>query len=652
MIEFHADDYGLFCEQSQRIRGCIGGNRIVNGLSIMPNSKYLAQCMRELNSVDKKLNLTVHLNLVEGKCLSAETDVPDLVRNGVFNISFGKLLTVSFVPFLRGKYKKQIKAELWNQISNVLPYLDSDKIRLDSHCHYHVIPVVFDALIEIIRENSLHVSYIRQPREKLLLLLKHRASFEKFSFINVIKVLMLNSLYIRNRIFHSEIMKKTEQMTFLGGVLFSGCMGFQNAAALFSIAKGFDKAGKNVELLFHPGGVFEKDDLAQITSEDDRYFMSSDDRNMEWNAMSRLSDMCGEHKWRAETLQKEKLTALAQLEESHYGTDNDISHVEYLEHEYYRNPAGDVLMEIAWNDEKQEAGGLYAVIPIWLVINGKKRKCLMSVNTLTKEEYRGQGIFTQLASRCFDRAEREGYTLVYGMPNQNSYPGFLKYLHFSDLGAIPLYLKPLNVSNMVYSYLNSKFLAGLAKPFNCLFKLRERMPDQVRLVNLTKDNLDIADIFWEKIKTKYRVMIARDSSYITYRFLDIPRRKYICMYAFDREEVVAYAVGRVMDVAGIHCGMIADFLFLEGHEESAKYLLTDLIRKLKMNGADMAGCMLLPSSSEAALIRKCGFFKCPKFMEPQPFRFIYRSFDKTVDDQYNVNNLSNWFFTMGDYDVV
>lgn len=356
--------------------------------------------------------------------------------------------------------------------------------------------------------------------------------------------------------------------------------------------------------------------------------------------------------WRAETLKKEKLEAVAQLAESYYGIENDISNADYLEHEYYKNPAGDVLMDIAWNDEKEEAGGQYAVIPMWLVLRGERKKCLMSVNTLTREEYRGQGIFKQLATRVYERAEQEGYFLAYGMPNQNSYPGFLKYLHFSDLGAVPLYLRPLVISNMVKSYLKSGFLSTLAKPFNFLFKIKSKCPEQVKLIEVTKDNLDIADTFWEKVKTKYDVMIARDSSYIAYRFLDIPRRKYICMYAFDRNEVVAYAVGRVMDVANINCGMIADFLYVDGHEDAARYLLADMMQRLKAIGADMAGCMVPAGSAEGKLIRKSGFFKCPKFMEPQPFRFIYRSFDPTVDDQYQANDLTNWFFTLGDYDVV
>lgn len=288
MIEFHADDYGLFEKQSELILNCMTDTGVLNGISIMPNSAYLDLCMKRLDLTGKQLNLTVHLNLVEGKCLSDEKDVPDLVNDGVFNISFGKLLAVSFVPFLRGRYKKQVKTELWNQISRALPYLDKYNIRLDSHCHYHMIPVVFDAMVEIIKENRLQVSYIRQPREKLGLLLSHMSAFEHFQFINLIKVLVLNVLYIINRIRHPKTMKNTHHLIFLGGVMFSGHMSLKNAEVLLPIARKYEQKGKNVEILFHPGGVFDPDDAKQLTDAGDKIFLLSNDRNIEADALRRL----------------------------------------------------------------------------------------------------------------------------------------------------------------------------------------------------------------------------------------------------------------------------------------------------------------------------------------------------------------------------
>lgn len=356
--------------------------------------------------------------------------------------------------------------------------------------------------------------------------------------------------------------------------------------------------------------------------------------------------------WTMEKFTMDKLESIAELAQEHYGSENDIASVEYLRHEYFKNPAGNVQMRIAWNDEKKEAAGQYAAIPIWLKIGHVKKKCLMSVNTLTREEYRGQGIFKTLAAEVYGQAAEEGYTLAYGMPNQNSYPGFLKHLDFKDLGNIPLYVKPVNISNMMDSYLHSRLSAFLTKPFNVFFKIRKRSIQDVRIIKLTDKNLYLADVFWKAVRDKYRVMINRDSVYMKFRFLDIPRRQYICLYAVKHGMPAAYAVGRVMEVANIHCGMIADFLYVNGYEAEADCLLRKLMHVLGKKGADMMGCMVPQSSSEAELLKKMGFIRCPKYLEPQPFRLICRVFDDEFGKKNGIGRLRNWFFTMGDYDVV
>ena len=54
MIEYHADDYGLFPEQSRHIMECYHKGAL-NGISIMPNSPYLKECMDEITDIREKL---------------------------------------------------------------------------------------------------------------------------------------------------------------------------------------------------------------------------------------------------------------------------------------------------------------------------------------------------------------------------------------------------------------------------------------------------------------------------------------------------------------------------------------------------------------------------------------------------------------------
>src|SRR6185436_14227396 len=68
--------------------------------------------------------------------------------------------------------------------------------------------------------------------------------------------------------------------------------------------------------------------------------------------------------------------------------------------------------------------------------------------TLTSEVYRGKGLFTSTANESFRYCRDIGIALTYGVPNKNSYPGFISKLEFSHAGDLVLMakaLKPLSV---------------------------------------------------------------------------------------------------------------------------------------------------------------------------------------------------------------
>ena len=177
--------------------------------------------------------------------------------------------------------------------------------------------------------------------------------------------------------------------------------------------------------------------------------------------------------WIVEDLTRERVPAAAEMYCSHYGPEDDIADPEYLDYEYYQNPAGPTLGELAWNEAKQEAAGGYALVAVELRIGGKDDIGFHGPNSMTRAEYRKQGVYASVLRRAVERGEDGKHCLIYGMPNQNSYPQQTKNGLFKDLGAIPLYLRPLRPSGMVREYLHSSILSALARPFDGLFRPRE-----------------------------------------------------------------------------------------------------------------------------------------------------------------------------------
>lgn len=277
-IEFHADDYGLFPTQSHRILDC-HRNGNLNGISILGNSPHLAECMSDMDQFSGDVAVTVHLNLIEGKSLSHAPLLTD--AEGRLNCSFGNLLVRSFLPG-RDSYRQQLKQELLAQIKAVQKYFpEGTPVRLDGHAHYHMLPVVFDAMMDAVREENLPVSYIRIPREYPMLYLRCLNKLRDFSPINLVKVLILNILALRSEAKYGDFLKHLEHRLFLG-VFLSGRMYYENVIHILPGAVALaQKRGMDLEILGHPGGVFEPEDIAEITSEDDKAFLTSPLRNRE-----------------------------------------------------------------------------------------------------------------------------------------------------------------------------------------------------------------------------------------------------------------------------------------------------------------------------------------------------------------------------------
>ncbi len=286
MIEYHADDYGLFKTQSRHIMHCYH-NGALNGISIMPNSPYLAGCMAEIKDIRHKLFVTVHLNFVEGKPLTGNKAKRLIGQDGNFNIGFGKLLVMGYVPVFRRLYYKAIRREVEAQLLACEEYMNDGKFRIDGHVHYHMLPLIFDALMDVIKKNNLQVSYIRFPKEELDIYRKSSGRIRDIKPINVVKVLVLNALSRRNeRRYAKELTELGIERKLFMGVMLSGHMFYDSVKECVERGADImaDRALSDMEILFHPGDVTVPEDVAQLTSEADISFLFENSANRQREA--------------------------------------------------------------------------------------------------------------------------------------------------------------------------------------------------------------------------------------------------------------------------------------------------------------------------------------------------------------------------------
>lgn len=73
----------------------------------------------------------------------------------------------------------------------------------------------------------------------------------------------------------------------------------------------------------------------------------------------------------------------------------------------------------------------YGVIPTLISIRQQKVLAAQSCDTMTHPAHQKKGLFVKLAKQTVELAKQEGIHLIFGFPNQNSYPGFIKHLGFT-----------------------------------------------------------------------------------------------------------------------------------------------------------------------------------------------------------------------------
>lgn len=300
-IDYHGDDYGISKNNCIRFIELMKAGKI-DSISIIPNMSFFNEGMTMLrdiwNELEHKPMISVHLNLIDGFSLS-KTNNRHLTRkldDGrlVMSASWIKLLLFSYISGKKGlTLRKDIASEIKHQIEQVYENLpDGCELRIDSHVHTHMIPIVFDALMDVLYSEKLveKTEYIRVSKEPFWMFFTTSGVRGTFSFINVIKNILLSVLSIR-----VERKLKTAEIGFgyLCGLIMTGHMDRQRVDLLLPkiynwMEKQSKKGNNYLEILCHPGRVLREEHCKEF-GEEDAVALLSDERDIEYNMLdSRL----------------------------------------------------------------------------------------------------------------------------------------------------------------------------------------------------------------------------------------------------------------------------------------------------------------------------------------------------------------------------
>lgn len=123
------------------------------------------------------------------------------------------------------------------------------------------------------------------------------------------------------------------------------------------------------------------------------------------------------------------------------------------EWEYHRNP--DREEEVLLAADKEQIVGYYAVIPWRMRIQNRQVIGTLSLDTMVYPDYRGQRIFTTLASSLYKDLGKRNMTITYGFPNENSRHGIFNKLNWTEISDLHVLQKTFNFEKVISNALKS-----------------------------------------------------------------------------------------------------------------------------------------------------------------------------------------------------
>lgn len=256
-IVHHADDYGITLGQAQAIlalSSSCGGSGALQSVSAFANSPAFedAAALASPHVVSGALRAGVHVNLVEGPCLSEPSTVRLLVdERGMFKHDFVGLWRASHGPQAEA-FRDQVRRECAAQIARFVDAFPEQRRRLraDSHQHPHAIPAVFDALLDAVRDCGCALSQLRMPVEAVGPHVRQGGA-GRLASANLAKNALLWWLSRAN---WRKVPEGCTTPAFCGVVL-SGRMDRLDDATLGALGARAEREGRDLEVLFHPVSV-------------------------------------------------------------------------------------------------------------------------------------------------------------------------------------------------------------------------------------------------------------------------------------------------------------------------------------------------------------------------------------------------------------
>ena len=219
----------------------------------------------------------------------------------------------------------------------------------------------------------------------------------------------------------------------------------------------------------------------------------------------------------------------------------------------------------------------------------EKPECLSEYSEDPKS-YINRSIFGRMVTDLVKQAEKDGITIIYGTPNKNSYPGYIKRLGFKELPYSNFSYSRPKIKQFIRYYPVLKYFRKIASMIDYFYvNLVKMMYKKIYYKDIKFDSSDIApqgiQQLFEQLILDKGFSLLRDFKYWEYRYGKHPLYKYTFHSCLKNNILVGVVVSRVMDLPdGRKAVAIPEWMISK--DLSLSYLLINIIyyyRKLDLD---------------------------------------------------------------------
>lgn len=318
--------------------------------------------------------------------------------------------------------------------------------------------------------------------------------------------------------------------------------------------------------------------------------------------------------------------------------------VDKIKWQFLECPVNKQFVHIASDLKNNRTAAIYAVFPVLFQINGYDFIGSQSLDTITDEEYRGKGLFVNLAKDVYEKCSSEDVKLVYGFPNGNSIHGFSKKLAWEVLDPVPFLMKP------IYTGYFSRKIKKLSWLPNLRIAFSSKIAKNINIVVNNEFPEDV-DRIWKNFSKEIRVSVKRDKQYLSWRYLRKPNEDYKIAHAYTSGgSYIGYVIYCVKEKHGGKIAYIMEYVYDPQFYSLADNLLKFAVNELIKQKSDCILSWCMEHSPNYNSYRKNGFYNLPERFRPIELHFGVRSFDEKYFEI--VNKRSNWYLSYSDSDTV